>query len=86
MPQEYRLILKQADQRGYTPDLDCYLRHGGYEALRKALSLPVKDLPDGKKMTAQEQIRDEVLRSGLRGRGGAGFSCGDRKSVGRERV
>ena len=76
MPQEYRLILKQADQPGYTPDMDCYLRHGGYEALRKALALPVKDLPDGKKMTAQEQIRDEVLKSGLRGRGGAGFSCG----------
>lgn len=86
MPQEYRLILKQADQPGYTPDIECYLRHGGYEALRKALALPTKDLPDGKKQTAQEQIRDEVLKSGLRGRGGAGFSCGlkwsfvDRKS------
>lgn len=86
MPQEYRLILKQADEKGYTPDIDCYLRHGGYEALRKALCLPPRDLPDGRKMTAQEQIRDEVLKSGLRGRGGAGFSCGlkwsfvDRKS------
>src|SRR5256884_669635 len=27
-------------------------------------------------MSPQEQIRDEVLKSGLRGRGGAGFSCG----------
>ncbi len=86
MPQEYRLILKHADQPGYTPDIECYIRHGGYEALRKALTLPVKELPEGKKMTAQEQIRDEVLKSGLRGRGGAGFSCGlkwsfvDRKS------
>ena len=86
MPQEYRLILKHADQPGYTPDLECYVRHGGYEPLRKALALPVRDLADGKKMTAQEQIRDEVLKSGLRGRGGAGFSCGlkwsfvDRKS------
>ncbi len=86
MPQEFRLILKHIDQPGYTPDLECYLRHGGYEVLKKALALPVKDLPDGKKMTAQEQVRDEVLKSGLRGRGGAGFSAGlkwsfvDRKS------
>ena len=86
MPQEFRLILKYADQPGYTPDMACYLRHGGYEALKKALALPPKDLPDGKKLSPQEQIREEVKISGLRGRGGAGFSCGlkwsfvDRKS------
>src|SRR5437588_1532392 len=86
MPQEYRLILKHADQPGYTPDLDCYLRTGGYEALKKALTLPPKSLPDGKTMSGPEQIREEVRGSGLRGRGGAGFSCGlkwslvDRKS------
>src|ERR1041385_4933549 len=86
MPSEFRLILKHADQPGYTPDIDCYLRHGGYEALKKALSIQPKDLPDGKKMSAPEHIRDEVKLSGLRGRGGAGFSCGlkwsfvDRKS------
>ncbi len=86
MPQEYRLILKNVDQPGYTPDMACYLRHGGYEALKKALALPAKDLPDGKKISPQEQIREEVKISGLRGRGGAGFSCGlkwsfvDRKS------
>jgi len=76
MPQEYRLILKNADQPGYTPDMECYLRHGGYESLKKALSLGPKDLPDGKKMSPQEQIREDVKISGLRGRGGAGFSCG----------
>jgi len=76
MPQEHRLILKHADQPGYAPDIECYLRHGGYEALRKALALQPKTLPDGKTQTAQEQIRDEVMKSGLRGRGGAGFSCG----------
>jgi NADH-quinone oxidoreductase subunit F len=76
MPSEYRLILKYADQPGYTPDLDCYLRHSGYEALKKALTLPPKDLPDGKKISPQEQIREDVKLSGLRGRGGAGFSCG----------
>jgi NADH-quinone oxidoreductase subunit F len=76
MPQEHRLILKYADQPGYTPDIDCYERHGGYEVLRRALALLPKDLSDGKKMSPQEQLRDEVLKSGLRGRGGAGFSCG----------
>ena len=76
MAQEYRLILKNVDQPGYTTDIDCYLRHGGYEALKKAISLPAKDLPDGKKLSPQEQIRDDVKISGLRGRGGAGFSCG----------
>jgi NADH-quinone oxidoreductase subunit F len=76
MPQEYRLVLKHADSPGYTPDLDCYLRHGGYDTLKKALSLTPKDLPDGKKLSGPEQIRDDVKLSGLRGRGGAGFSCG----------
>jgi len=86
MPQEYRLILKHVDEPGYTPDIECYLRHGGYGTLRKALSLKPKTLPDGRIQTPQEQLRDEVMRSGLRGRGGAGFSCGlkwslvDRKS------
>jgi NADH-quinone oxidoreductase subunit F len=86
MPQEYKLILKHADQPGYTPDIGCYLRHGGYEVLRKALALKPAVLPDDKTKTPQEQIRDEVMKSGLRGRGGAGFSCGlkwsfvDRKS------
>jgi NADH-quinone oxidoreductase subunit F len=86
MPQEHRLILKYADQSGYTPDIECYLRNGGYEVLRKALALPAKTLPDGKSVSGPEQIRDDVKLSGLRGRGGAGFSCGlkwsfvDRKS------
>jgi NADH-quinone oxidoreductase subunit F len=86
MPQEYRLILKHIDSSGYTPDMECYLRHGGYEALKKALALAPRDAADGRKISAQEQIRDDVKLAGLRGRGGAGFSCGlkwsfvDRKS------
>ena len=78
--------MKHADQPGYTPDLDCYERHGGYQALRKALALGPKTLPDGKSLSGPEQIREDVKLSGLRGRGGAGFSCGlkwsfvDRKS------
>src|SRR5437879_12549137 len=76
MPQEFRQILKYADQPGYTPDMECYLRHGGYEALKKALATAPKSLPDGKTVSGPEQLRDEVRIAGLRGRGGAGFSCG----------
>jgi NADH-quinone oxidoreductase subunit F len=73
-PAERRIIFKHIDEPGYTPDLACYLRHGGYATLRKALTL------------APAAIIDEVKKSGLRGRGGAGFGCGlkwslvDRKS------
>ncbi|MBC7473583.1 MAG: NADH-quinone oxidoreductase subunit NuoF [Candidatus Sericytochromatia bacterium] len=44
--------------------LDFYLSHGGYDNAKKAL-----------KMTPEEVI-DEVKKSGLRGRGGAGFPTG----------
>src|ERR1017187_1967800 len=86
MAQEYKLILKLADEPGYTPDIECYLRHGGYDTLKKALAFQAKALADGKTQSPQEQLRQEVMTSGLRGRGGAGFSCGlkwsfvDRKS------
>src|SRR5688572_8895678 len=85
MAQEYRLIFKNIDAPGYTPDIDCYVRHGGYEALKKALAIQPKVAAD-KTVSPQEQIREDVKVSGLRGRGGAGFSCGlkwsfvDRKS------
>jgi NADH-quinone oxidoreductase subunit F len=45
--------------------IDVYLQHGGYQALEKAL----------KQMTP-ESIIDEVKKSNLRGRGGAGFPTG----------
>ena len=86
MPQEYRQILKYADEPGYTPDIECYLRHGGYDILRKALAIPPRNLADGRIVTGPDHLRQEVMTSGLRGRGGAGFSCGlkwsfvDRKS------
>lgn len=76
MAREYRLITKNLTEPGYTPDIDCYLRHKGYEALKKALSLKSFQSPDGKLISPQEQLRKEVMISGLRGRGGAGFSCG----------
>jgi NADH-quinone oxidoreductase subunit F len=62
--QERRILFKHIDAPGYTVDIDCYLKHGGYKILKKAL-----------KMKPQE-IKDEVKTSQLRGRGGAGFSCG----------
>ncbi len=63
-PREKRIVFANIDREGYTPDIECYLRHGGYEELRKAITLP----PD--------TIVNEVKASGLRGRGGAGFPCG----------
>jgi len=74
MPEEHRIILKYADEPGYTRDIDCYLKHGGYEILKQAFKMK----PD--------EIHQEVMDSGLRGRGGAGFPTGlkwkflDRKS------
>ena len=76
MPREYRLILKHVDQPGYTRDLDCYVKHGGYKTLKAALKMKPRKLEDGGSMTPREQILEEVKLSGLRGRGGAGFSCG----------
>jgi NADH-quinone oxidoreductase subunit F len=63
-PAERRLVFRHIDEPGYTPDLQCYLRHGGYEVLKQAVQ------------RKPEEIIDEVKKSGLRGRGGAGFPCG----------
>jgi NADH-quinone oxidoreductase subunit F len=76
MPEEYRLILKHADAPKYSNDLECYVKHGGYKALAKALKLKGKRVEGKGVVTAQEWLREEVKASGLRGRGGAGFSCG----------
>ena len=61
---QHRIALKNC---GYiNPDnIDEYIVRGGYEALGKAL-LSMKP----------EQVIDEVKASGLRGRGGGGFSTG----------
>lgn len=46
-------------------DIDEYIELGGFEALRKALTT-----------MSRQQVTDEVLRSGIRGRGGGGFPTG----------
>ncbi|MDP2211626.1 MAG: NADH-quinone oxidoreductase subunit NuoF [Candidatus Aquicultor sp.] len=53
--------------------IDDYISVGGYGAIKKALG----------SMT-QEQVIDEVIESGLRGRGGAGFSTGMKWRFARE--
>jgi NADH-quinone oxidoreductase subunit F len=73
-PEQRRIIFKHIDEAGYTNDLACYVRNGGYEILKKSVQ------------RKPEELIDEVKKSGLRGRGGAGFPCGvkwtlvDRKS------
>ena len=57
MPQQYRLILKNIDAPGYTNDLDCYVRHGGYEALKKAFEMGPRVSPDGGTVSGPEKIR-----------------------------
>src|SRR5256885_928243 len=63
-PLEHRLILKNIGRKNWKIDIDTYLKHGGYEELRKAIKMSRTD------------IVNEVKTSGLRGRGGAGFPCG----------
>ncbi len=63
-PLEHRLIFKNIGRADWTPDIDCYLRNGGYEQLKKATQM------------SRAEIVNEVKTSGLRGRGGAGFPCG----------
>ena len=41
---ERPLIYANLRQPGYTVDLDCYLRHGGYEALKKAVAMKPEDV------------------------------------------
>jgi len=63
-PSERRLILRNIGREDYDPSIACYLRHGGYESLKKAMAMK------------PEEITAEVKASNLRGRGGAGFPTG----------
>ncbi|TAN36940.1 MAG: NADH oxidoreductase (quinone) subunit F [Verrucomicrobia bacterium] len=73
-PLERRVLLANMSRPGYRGTLEDYVQVGGYDALKKALTMRPED------------IVGEVANSELRGRGGAGFPCGmkwrflDRKS------
>lgn len=63
-PREKRVVFKNIDREGWTNDINCYLNDGGYKQLEQAMKMK------------PEEIVEEVKKSGLRGRGGAGFPCG----------
>ncbi len=65
MPKYELILTKNMLQPGYSGSLQDYERTGGYQALRKVL---------GK--IAPAEVTEMVKKSGLRGRGGAGFPTG----------
>jgi len=65
MPKHELILLKNMMTPGYTGSLKDYEKAGGYQALKKVL---------GKIQPAD--VTQMVIRSGLRGRGGAGFPTG----------
>ena len=57
------ILFKDIDEPGLNT-LDVYQRRGGYKMLRKALEME------------PNTVLEEMLASGVRGRGGAGFQMG----------
>jgi NADH-quinone oxidoreductase subunit F len=62
-----KILFDRIDEPGLNT-LAVYQRRGGYGALRKALAM------------TREQVLEELLTSGIRGRGGAGFQMGKKIS------
>src|SRR6266498_4275252 len=60
-----KVITSRFHLKGRACDIDVYIEHGGYQALPKAL-----------KEFTPDQVTEEVKKSALRGRGGAGFPTG----------
>ncbi|HXW01344.1 MAG TPA: SLBB domain-containing protein, partial [Anaerolineae bacterium] len=63
-PKEVRVVLRNCGQID-PENIEDYLAEDGYQALGKVLS-----------EMSPEQVIEEIIASGLRGRGGAGFSAG----------
>ena len=62
-----KILFDRIDEPGLNT-LSVYEARGGYASLRKALSM------------SREDVLQELLDSGLRGRGGAGFAMGKKAS------
>ena len=62
-----KILFDRIDEPGLNR-IDVYERRGGYQALRKALSM------------TREEVGGELIESGVRGRGGAGFQMGKKIS------
>jgi NADH-quinone oxidoreductase subunit F len=65
---ETRMLFRHIDEPGLA-DIDTYRRFGGYRAAEKAFT-----------RMEPEEVLSELESSGLRGRGGAGFSMGKKAS------
>jgi NADH-quinone oxidoreductase subunit F len=62
-----KILFENIDEPGLAT-LEVYERRGGYRALRKALAMP------------RDEVLSELMDSGIRGRGGAGFQMGKKVS------
>jgi NADH-quinone oxidoreductase subunit F len=62
-----KILFDRIDEPGLNR-IDVYERRGGYQGLRQALSM------------TREEVAGEIMASGLRGRGGAGFQIGKKIS------
>jgi NADH-quinone oxidoreductase subunit F len=65
MAEEMRIVLRNYGKIDPLK-IDDYIAAGGYNSLKKARSMD------------QKALIDEVKKSNLRGRGGAGFNCGQK--------
>ena len=66
-PREQRIILKYADEPGYTPDIDCYMRHGGYEMLKKAVGMDKQTICDEVKIPSCVAVEEPGFRPASNG-------------------